>query len=178
MSKISHFLKTLDDNSEASEGFSPSPGHAPSPAPTMKEQTPPQQPPPPTASTPASVSDMLLRLVQDVSLMTECVRKVDGHMGNVGDVDPLAVTALIPDVMCSINHAITTTSNDLPREAKALIVSCRQLTMATRDALLSAGDCARVRKASYLEHLRKMKDVSNAATRNAVLVRTWTSPFS
>jgi hypothetical protein len=110
---------------------------------------------------------MLLRLAHDVNLMADSVRRVEGHMENVGDVDPQAVAALIPDALTTA----TATASEVPREAKALLLGCRQLTKATRDALLSAGDCARVRKASYLEHLRKLKDVSNAATRNAVLVR-------
>ena len=113
---------------------------------------------------------MVVHIARDLGVMIDCLRKVDKHISDEGDLDPRAIAAFVPETLGrAIDPALTA---DLPRDARSFVQGFNILMKTTRGALVTIGDCIQTRKKCYHEHLRKMRDISNAATRNAVLVST------
>ena len=116
-----------------------------------------------------ALKELLVRLTYDVNSITDCIRRVDTHISDEGYLDTKVINALVPiatDTGGGNSHMLL----DLPREAKHLSQGLHAMMKTIRGVLLSVSDCTELSKKTYHDQLRKMRDVSNAATRNAVLV--------
>ena len=124
----------------------------------------PSSPADPSSDTTVSaLKELIVRLTYDVNSITECIHRVDTHVSEEGYLDAKVISTLLP-------VSQTTSLLDLPREAKHLSQGIHTMMKTIRGTLLSVSDCTELSKKTFHDQLRKMRDVSNAATRNAVLV--------
>lgn len=114
--------------------------------------------------------EFFLSTSERIKAMTELTSRVEEHVKNDCNLDLTALKSILSQSSrypTSLPGA-RKLNDAMPKEAYIVEAHCAELDDSTQSLLGAIAECMGVRNATYLAQLRKLREVGNAATRNAV----------
>jgi hypothetical protein len=124
----------------------------------------------------AEISDMfvarefMLHLSDSARASVNVLRRLEDYVDRSGDFDIQRVSNVmtIASLLGTLDPIETSDSSRLPKEAYTLAGASKDLATALRSMCLAVADSYGARKMAYSNQIRKLKDASNLAIRNAL----------
>jgi hypothetical protein len=114
--------------------------------------------------------EFMLHLADSTRAMIIALKRLEDYVDKEGEFDSNRVSYIVSDqsLLGMLDPIENSNVSRLPKEALTLASATKDLAATLRSMCLATADCYGSRKMAYSNQVRKMKEISNVAIRNAL----------